>query len=144
MWRAAVDVGYDVRSLIEAMRQARPALNYRGRSSIGPSGCARSRSSCLPLIELYREAGTTGWLVAGVDEPAFAGAVAEQPVGVHAGAIADVPDTTVEGLDIRPIEPGEERRWAELFIAGFEIDGPLAEAWLRFEPSWRLPTATTR
>jgi GNAT superfamily N-acetyltransferase len=60
--------------------------------------------------------------------------VGEHPVGIHFGQTTDVPEATVDGLDIRAIEPGEERRWAELFIAGFGIEGPIAEAWLRFEP----------
>jgi GNAT superfamily N-acetyltransferase len=48
--------------------------------------------------------------------------------------VADVPDAVVDGLQIRPIGPGDEERWAELFLAGFGIEGPLADAWLRFEP----------
>src|SRR4029079_11149319 len=43
----------------------------------------------------------------------------------------------VDGLAIRrgdPDDPADARRWADLFIAGFAIEGPLAEAWRRFNP----------
>jgi MOSC domain-containing protein YiiM/GNAT superfamily N-acetyltransferase len=134
MWRAAADVGYDVRVLERGDAAAAACAELPG-SVFNRAFGLRQIPAILPsLLDLYREAGTPGWLVAGVDDPPLPGAVGERPVGVHVGAIGDVPDATVDGLDIRPIEPGEERRWAELFIAGFGIDGPLAEAWLRFEP----------
>jgi GNAT superfamily N-acetyltransferase len=134
MWRAAAEVGYDVRILERGDAAAAACAELPG-SVFNRAFGLRQIPIILPeLLDLYSDAGTTGWLVAGVDDPPFPGAVGEHPVGVHVGDLADVPDAAVDGLDIRPIEPGEETRWAELFVAGFGIEGPLAEAWLRFEP----------
>jgi MOSC domain-containing protein YiiM/GNAT superfamily N-acetyltransferase len=134
MWRAAADVGYDVRVLERGDAAAAACAELPG-SVFNRAFGLRQIPAILPsLLDLYREAGTPGWLVAGVDDPPFPGAIGERPVGVHVGPIGDVPGARVDGLAIRPIEPGQERRWAELFIAGFGIEGPLAEAWLRFEP----------
>jgi MOSC domain-containing protein YiiM/GNAT superfamily N-acetyltransferase len=134
MWQAAAGVGYDVRILERGDALAAACAELPG-SVFNRAFGLRQIPIILPaLLDLYRDAGATGWLVAGVDDPPFPGAVGERPVGVHVGDLADVPDTPVEGLEIRPVEPGEETRWAELFVAGFGIEGPLAEAWLRFEP----------
>jgi GNAT superfamily N-acetyltransferase len=43
----------------------------------------------------------------------------------------------VDGLAIRrvdPANPADVDRWAELYIAGFAIEGPVADAWRRFNP----------
>jgi MOSC domain-containing protein YiiM/GNAT superfamily N-acetyltransferase len=134
MWQAAAAVGYDVRILDRGDAAAAACAELPG-SVFNRAFGLRQIPIILPeLLDLYRDAGTSGWLVAAIDDPPFPGATGERPVGVHAGDLADVPDATVEGLDIRPIEPGEETRWAELFVAGFGIEGPLADAWLRFEP----------
>jgi GNAT superfamily N-acetyltransferase len=98
-----------------------------------------------PAMEaLFRESGTPGWLVVGVDDPAFAGRELDWPVGVHVAPIEDVlaraadgAAPTVDGLAIRQVDPDDPdgaARWAELFIAGFAIDGPIADAWRRFNP----------
>lgn len=134
MWRAAAEVGYDVR-ILERGDAAGAACAELPGSVFNRAFGLRQIPIILPeLLELYRQAGTTGWLVAGLDDPPFPGVVGGRPVGVHAGDLAEVPDVTVDGLAIRPVEPGQERRWAELFVAGFGIEDPLAEAWLRFEP----------
>jgi MOSC domain-containing protein YiiM/GNAT superfamily N-acetyltransferase len=135
MWQAAADVGYDVRILELGDAAAAACADLPG-SVFNRAYGLRQIPIILPeLLDLFRDAETTGWLVAGMDDPPFPGAIAEESVGVHVGDLADVPDATVAGLDIRPVEPGDEGRWAELLIAGFGIEGPLAEAWLRFEPS---------
>jgi MOSC domain-containing protein YiiM/GNAT superfamily N-acetyltransferase len=134
MWQAAAEVGYDVRIVDRGDAAAAACAELPG-SVFNRAFGLRQVPILLPdLMALYRDAGTTGWLVAGLDDPPFADAVGERPVGVHAGDLADVPDATVEGVEIRPIEPGQETIWAEVFVAGFGIEGPLAEAWLRFEP----------
>jgi len=134
MWQAAAEVGYDVRILDRGDAAAAACAELPG-SVFNRAFGLRQVPILLPdLLALYRDAGTTGWLVAGLDDPPFPGAVGERPVGVHTGELADVPDATVEGVDIRPVEPGQETQWAQVFVAGFGIEGPLAEAWLRFEP----------
>jgi GNAT superfamily N-acetyltransferase len=134
MWRAATGAGFDVRILELGDAAAAASPDLPG-STFNRAYGLRQIPVILPdLLALFREAGTTGWLVTGLDEPPYPGALAEHPTGIHLGLIGEVPDAAVEGLDIRPIEPGEERRWAELFVAGFEIEGTLADAWLRFNP----------
>jgi GNAT superfamily N-acetyltransferase len=92
---------------------------------------------------LFTNAGATGWLVAGLDDPTFAGREAEWPVGVHTGsmrdvlAAAEIGAPSIPGLVIRRVDPAdaaEAIRWADLYIAGFGIEGPLADAWRRFNP----------
>jgi MOSC domain-containing protein YiiM/GNAT superfamily N-acetyltransferase len=135
MWQAAAEVGYDVRILERGDATAAACPELPG-SVFNRAFGLRQIPIILPeLIDLYRDAGTTGWLIAGIDEPPFPGGVADEFVGVHVGDLQEVPRAPVPGLDIRPIEPGEEVRWAELFVAGFGIEGPLADAWLRFEPA---------
>ena len=98
-----------------------------------------------PRVEaLFRDTGVPGWLVVGVDDPAFAGRQLDWPVGVHVGPIvqviaraADGAEPVVDGLSIRRVEPddaAEAGRWVELFVAGFEIENPIADAWRRFNP----------
>ena len=81
--------------------------------------------------------GSPGWLVVGVDDPAFGRPRLEWPVGVHVGPsrrprrAAEGAEPAIDGLAIRRVDPDdaiEAARWAELFIAGFEIDEPIAEA----------------
>jgi GNAT superfamily N-acetyltransferase len=95
------------------------------------------------MTALFRNAGTTGWLVAGLDDPRFQGVAAEWPVGVHVGptdevlARAEQATHDIDGLAIRrvdPANPADVDRWAELYIAGFAIEGPVADAWRRFNP----------
>ncbi len=134
MWQAAAQVGYDVRILDRGDAVAAACPELPG-SIFNRAFGLRQIPIILPtFLDLYRDAGIPGWLVAGIDDPPIPGAVGEQPVGVHSGLIADVPEAPVDGVDIRAVEPGDEARWAELFVAGFGIEGPLAEAWIRFAP----------
>jgi MOSC domain-containing protein YiiM/ribosomal protein S18 acetylase RimI-like enzyme len=147
MWRAAAEAGYDVRILDKG--------DVAGAASPDLPGSVFNRAFGMrqvpihrPTMEaLFHEAGVPGWLVVGVDDPAFADHALEWPVGVHVGSTEDAfaraeegaggPAATVDGLAIRRVEPddaAETGRWAELFIAGFAIEGPLAEAWRRFNP----------
>jgi MOSC domain-containing protein YiiM/GNAT superfamily N-acetyltransferase len=134
MWRAAAAAGYDVRILErgDAVAAASPELpDPTFNRAMG----LRQIPIILPeLLAFYREAGSTGWLVNGVDDPPFSGAVGEWPGGVHVGVTSNVPEATLDGLEIRPVQPGEERLWSELFIAGFELAGPVADAWLGLQP----------
>jgi MOSC domain-containing protein YiiM/ribosomal protein S18 acetylase RimI-like enzyme len=144
MWRAAAEAGLDVRilDLGDAIAAASPDL----------PGSVFNRSFGLRLVPiqrprveaLFREAGVTGWHVAGLDDPTFAGEAAETPVGVHVGAIehvlrhADTQRSATADLEIRQVDPDNEAdaaRWAELFITGFGIDDVLAGAWRRLNPN---------
>ncbi|HET7472021.1 MAG TPA: MOSC domain-containing protein [Candidatus Limnocylindrales bacterium] len=140
MWRAAAESGYDVRVLAHGDLAAAASPDLRG-SIFNRSFGLRTVPIKRPEVErLFRATGTTGWHVAGLDDPEFAGEQAESPVGVHVGAVEDVlargaPE--VAGLAIRNVDPAnvdDARRWADLFVAGFGIEGPLADAWRRFNP----------
>src|SRR3954469_625870 len=90
MWRAAQAVGIDVRvlELGDALAAASPEL----------PGSVFNRSFGMRLVPiqrpridaLFRDAGVTGWHVAGLDDPTFAGETPENPVGVHVSAIEHV------------------------------------------------------
>jgi MOSC domain-containing protein YiiM/ribosomal protein S18 acetylase RimI-like enzyme len=144
MWNAAAEAGFDVRVLAHGDLAAVASPVFAG-SVFNRSFGMRTVPIKRPLVEkLWRDAGVTGWHIAGVDDPEFAGEAAEEPVGVHlgtvevalaraAGGAAPIPP----GFAVRTVDPDhaeEARRWAELFVAGFGIEGPLADAWPRFNP----------
>jgi MOSC domain-containing protein YiiM len=149
MWRAAAASGIDVRVLERG--------DFAAAASPALPGSVFNRAFGMRQVPIHRPtmeahfaaAGSPGWLVVVVDDPAFAGRELEWPVGVHAGLIADVlaridadagggdGRTARHGLEIRRVDPDDAAdvaAWAELFIAGFGIDGPLAAAWRRFTP----------
>jgi MOSC domain-containing protein YiiM/ribosomal protein S18 acetylase RimI-like enzyme len=144
MWRAAADAGYDVRILDTGDIAAVASPDLPG-SVFNRAFGMRQVPIHRPRMEaLFGDAGTPGWLVVGVNEEAFAGKQLDWPVGVHVGPIEEVlarvvdgAAPTIEGFAIRrvdPDDPTDAARWAELFIAGFAINGPVAEAWRRFNP----------
>lgn len=147
MWQAAAEVGLDVR-ILEKGDTATVASPDLPGSVFNRAFGMRQVPILRPRLEaMFRDAGTTGWLVAGLDDPLFEGRIAEWPVGVHVAPIDEVlaraeadeaaAAGAVDDLEIRQVDPGDAdgaRRWAELFIAGFEIVGPIADAWRRFNP----------
>jgi MOSC domain-containing protein YiiM len=144
MWRAAEAAGFDVRVLARGDLAAVASPAFPG-SVFNRSFGMRTVPIKRPLVEnLWREAGVTGWHIAGVDDPEFADQPAEEPVGVHVGTVevalaraAAGAAPTPRGFAVRAVEaanPDDARRWAELFVAGFAIEGPLAAAWPRFNP----------
>jgi MOSC domain-containing protein YiiM/ribosomal protein S18 acetylase RimI-like enzyme len=144
MWRAAAEAGLDVRVLERGDAAAAASPDLPG-SIFNRAFGMRQVPILRPRFEdLFRDAGTPGWLVVGLDDPVAAGRTLEWPVGVHVGAMADVlaradagAAAAVAGLAIRQVDPHDEaetRRWAELFVAGFSIEQPVADAWRRFNP----------
>jgi MOSC domain-containing protein YiiM/ribosomal protein S18 acetylase RimI-like enzyme len=144
MWRAAAEAGYDVRILERGDAAGAASPDLPG-SVFNRAFGMRQVPILRPWMEaLFADAGAPGWLVIGVDDPAATGRALDWPVGVHVGPIDDVlarsragGETTIDGLAIRRVDPddaAEAVRWAELFIAGFEIDEPIAGAWRRFNP----------
>jgi MOSC domain-containing protein YiiM/ribosomal protein S18 acetylase RimI-like enzyme len=144
MWRAAADAGYDVRILDKGDIAAAASPDLPG-SVFNRAFGMRQVPIHRPRMEaLFRDAGGPGWLVVGVDDPAVAGQQLDWPVGVHVGPmervlaqVADNGEPALHGLAIRRVDPDDAAgaaRWAELFITGFAIDEPIAEAWRRFNP----------
>jgi MOSC domain-containing protein YiiM/GNAT superfamily N-acetyltransferase len=142
MWEAAVSAGLDVRIIDRGELAAAAAPGLPG-SIFNRAYGMRQIPIVLPEIEaLFRDAGTTGWAVAGAEDPPWPGAIAEEPHGVHVGDVDDVlaraeTVSSPESLEIRPVDPDDRRAvdgWIDLFIAGFSIDEPGADAWRRFGP----------
>jgi MOSC domain-containing protein YiiM/GNAT superfamily N-acetyltransferase len=144
MWRAAAETGYDVRILDRGDCAAAASPDLPG-SVFNRAFGMRQVPILRPQLEaLFRAAGTAGWLVVGLDDPAGADRTLDWPVGVHVGRIEDVlaragdgAERAIDGLAIRRVDPddaGEVARWAELFVAAFAIEGPVADAWRRFNP----------
>ena len=144
MWRAAANSGLDVRILDRGDVAAAASPDLPGSVFNRAFGMRQVPIQRPRMEALFRDAGTTGWLVAGVDEPDFAGRDAEWRVGVHRATVDDVMARDAEaraaqllGLVIRRVNPDDAAdiaRWAEIFIAGFEIEARVADAWRRFNP----------
>lgn len=144
MWRAAAAAGIDVRILERGDVAAAASPDLPG-SVFNRAFGMRQVPIHRPLMEaLFRDAGTRGWLVAGIDDPLFSGRDPEWPVGVHRATVDDVlareaeaAAPPIEGLAIRRVDPDDAAdvaRWADVYLAGFGIEGPVADAWRRFNP----------
>lgn len=142
LWRAAAEAGLDVRVLAHGDLAAVASPDLPG-DSFNRSFGMRTVPIHRPDVErLWRDAGVTGWHIAGLDDPEFAGIVPESPVGVHVGPIEVAlartdAEPAVRGFTVREIDPAdaaEVRRWADLFVEAFEVGGPEAAAWPRLNP----------
>ena len=144
MWRAAAESGFDVRIVDKGDTAAAASPDLPG-SVFNRAFGMRQVPIHRPRMEaLFRDAGAPGWLVVGVDDPEFAGRELDWPVGVHVGPMAvalvraaDGGAPTIDGLAIRRVDPddaAEAARWADLFVAGFAIEEPIAGAWRRLNP----------
>jgi MOSC domain-containing protein YiiM/GNAT superfamily N-acetyltransferase len=143
MWRAAAEAGLDVRVLDRGEVAAAASPGLPG-SVFNRAFGMRQVPIQRPRVEaLFRSAAVVGWFLVGADDAHDDDAPEERPVGIHAGpmdallARAASVGANVEGVTIRTVDPDDAAdvaRWTDLFIAGFEIDGPLADAWRRFNP----------
>ncbi len=142
LWRAAVAAGEDVRIIDrgELVAVASPSLP-------GPDFNRAAGMRQIPIVlpeirALYADAGASGWVIAGIDEPPWPDAVAESTTGVH---VADIDEALSRaagiegpaGMAIRAVDPANRDdvdRWADLFVRGFAVEGPLAEATRRLNP----------
>ena len=144
MWRAAAEAGIDVRILDKGDMAGSASPDLPG-SVFNRIFGMRQVPIKRPRMEAFlRDAGVRGWLVAGLDDPEFAGREPEWPVGVHRALVEDVLErdrdtgaSAIDGLVIRRVDPDDAAdvaRWADIYIAGFAIAGPVADAWRRFNP----------
>ena len=142
MWRAAAAAGLDVRILDKGEVAAAASPGLPGSVFNRAFGMRQVPIQRQRIEAHFREARTVGWLVAGIDELPGEDP-GDRPVGVHAGSMDDVlaraagDRAAVDGLAIRPIDATDRSdvdRWTELFLAGFAIDGPVADAWRRLNP----------
>src|SRR6476660_1716778 len=121
MWRAAVGAGYDVRVVDDGDLSAAASPDLPGTEFNRAFGLRVVPIATDQVLDLYRAAGTTGWLVDGGPEAAAAGAVADARVGVHAAPVEEllaVAAPAVAGLVLRPVD----------------VEPPIADAWRAFEP----------
>ncbi len=143
MWRAAEAAGLDVRILDHGDLAAAASPDLPGSVFNRAFGVGQVPIHRPEVEALFRAADTVGWLVLGEDDPSVGGGSLEDPVGVHTGRVEDViaageaTRTETDGLVIRAVDPldvAEVERWAELFVAGNAIEGPVADAWRTFNP----------
>ena len=138
MWRAAAAAGYDVRIVDHGDLSAAASPDLPGTEFNRAFGLRMVPIATDQVLDLYRAAGTTGWLVDAGPEASAAGAVADARVGIHAAPIQEllaVAAPAVAGLVIRPVEgPTDEQAWVETYIAAFDVEPPIADAWRAFEP----------
>lgn len=139
LWRAAAEAGLDVRVLDKGEVAAAAAPGLPGSTFNRAFGLRQVPIQRPRMEALFAGAATTGWLVGGLDDPPWPGAVAAEPAGVHVGLIEDVlaeapGPVAPAGLAIRvvdPDDPADVDRWTEVFLAGSEIVGAEADAWRR-------------
>jgi MOSC domain-containing protein YiiM/GNAT superfamily N-acetyltransferase len=142
-WHAGAAAGFDVRIIDRGDMAAAASPDLPGTVFNRAFGMRQIPIHRPTMETLFRDAGVPGWLVVGTDDPAL-GREIERPVGVHVGPIEAVharaaADGAVglDGLEIRRVDPDDAAdvdRWSELYIAGFAIDGPEADAWRRIDP----------
>jgi MOSC domain-containing protein YiiM/GNAT superfamily N-acetyltransferase len=141
-WRAAVAAGFDVRILDRGDAAAAASPDLPGRVFNRAFGMRQVPIHRPAMERLFRDAGTTGWLVVGADDPML-GSRVEGAGGVHAGSIEAVLAATdanprpVPGLDIVTVDPDDDDavdRWTDLYVNGFGIEGAEADAWRRIDP----------
>jgi MOSC domain-containing protein YiiM/GNAT superfamily N-acetyltransferase len=135
LWRAAAAVGYDVRILDHGDLSAAASPDLPGSIFNRAFGLRLVPIATAEVLDLFRAAGTSGWLIDGGDEALAAGALPAERVSVHVGAVESVPSATVEGLEIRTVEPAETATWVEAFIEWFDVPDVLADAWRRLQPT---------
>jgi MOSC domain-containing protein YiiM/GNAT superfamily N-acetyltransferase len=137
MWRAAAAVGYDVRLLDHGDLSAAACPDLPGTVFNRAFGLRLVPIATDEVLDLFRAAGTSGWLIDGGPAALAAGAVPAETVAVFAAdvaAVAGVAPPTVDGLVIRDVDGFvDQQTWVELFIEAFEIERPVADAWRRFE-----------
>jgi len=137
MWRAAASVGYDVRILDHGDLSAAACPELPGTVFNRAFGLRLVPIATDEVLDLYRAAGTSGWLIDGGAAGLAAGAVPAETVAVFAAdvpAVAAAAPPTVDGLVIRDVDGFvDQQTWVELFIEAFEIEQPTADAWRRFE-----------
>jgi MOSC domain-containing protein YiiM/GNAT superfamily N-acetyltransferase len=134
MWRAAATVGYDVRVWEHGDAAAAASPDLPGPIFNRAFGLRQVPIVLEECLDLFRAAGTAGLFVEGGDVLEPLGATEDLGVGVHAAEIAGLPSSSVPGLAIRTIEPGDEAAWVDTFAAAFELSPDLAAAWRRFAP----------
>jgi GNAT superfamily N-acetyltransferase len=144
MWRAAAEAGYDVRILDRGEGAAAASPELPGSIFNRAFGMRQVPILRRRMEALFDGAGGPGWLVVGLDDPTFAGATLDWPVGIHSGSVVHalqhaerVRRPSDETPVIRRVDPddgADVNRWTELFVEGFGVDGAVADAWRRFNP----------
>lgn len=134
MWRAAAEVGYDVRIVDHGDLCAAASPDLPGTEFNRAFGLRTIPIATDEVLDLYRTAGTSGWLIDAGDAGPAAGAVPDGSVGVHVADIATIAPAPVDGLIIRAAGPGDLEAWVETFVTAFELRPDEAAAWRRFEP----------
>ena len=141
-WRAAAAAGFDVRirdrgELAAAASPSLPGSTYNRAFGL------RQIPIVLPEVRaFYADAGTTGWVVTGLDDPPWPGAVPEDPTGVHAGPVHAVlggasRSTSPADLCIQAVDPSDDAqidRWIAASVAANEVPDDVAGAIRRTGP----------
>jgi len=135
LWRAAESARIDIR-IVDRGDLAMAACPSLPGSTFNRAFGIRQIPIALPEVrELYREAGTTGWVVAGADDPPWPGAIGEEPTGVHAADVESALANAAsfrdpDGLTVRKVDSAnadEVDRWTDVLVRGFDLQGAAAE-----------------
>ena len=140
MWRAAAAAGYDVRIVDHGDLSAAASPDLPGtdvQPGVRPAPWSRSRptGSSTSIAPPGPRAGssTPAWKRAAAGRPWRTVASASTPPRSRSCSPWRRPPCA--GLVIRPVDgPTDERAWVETYIAAFDVEPPIAEAWRAFEP----------
>ena len=136
LWRAAEASGLDVR-IVDRGDLTMAACPSLPGSAFNRAFGIRQVPIALPeVFQLYRSTGSTGWVVAGADEPPWPDAVAEEPTGVHVAGIETALERVAgvahdERVSVRAVDPDDAdavERWTDLVVRGFALEGREAAA----------------
>ncbi|HEY7133313.1 MAG TPA: GNAT family N-acetyltransferase [Candidatus Limnocylindrales bacterium] len=142
LWRAAAAAGDDIRILDRGDLSAAASPSLPGALFNRAFGMRQIPIALPEVRALFMAAGTTGYAVAGADEPPWPGAESVETIGVHTAEIEEVTaiaerTARPEGLLIRAVDPHDRAdvdRWNDVVLAGFGMAGPNADAWRRLAP----------
>ena len=141
-WRAAAEGGVDIRLLDDgelclAATPSVPDPNFN--TALG----LRHLGHLLPdVLAFFRAHTPVAWL--DLAEPPWPAAEPEGTGSVLAGDAASIrealerwrePAGVPAGVRVRRIGPDEALRWERAVLAGFELTGPAADAWLAAAPA---------
>ncbi|MGZ6260526.1 MAG: GNAT family N-acetyltransferase [Candidatus Limnocylindrales bacterium] len=128
-WRGAREAGHDVRILDdgELAAAAAPALAHPIFNTA--HGLRQLPNLLGRMLDFYRQAEATGWLVAGADAPPWPGARGERARAVLVAPPANVDEApAVPDLKVRLLPAAEVERWSDVSLAGWNVAPELARA----------------
>jgi MOSC domain-containing protein YiiM/GNAT superfamily N-acetyltransferase len=120
LWRATAAAGFDVRIIDHGDLAAAASPDLPGSIFNRAFGLRMVPIATGEVLDLFRAAGTTGWLIDGGDEAA-PGAVPDGRVSVHVGDVDAIERAEVDGLTIRQATRRDMDGWSDAYVDWFDV-----------------------